>query len=249
MGVKEGVFGAGQLPLGTWTDADNADKDGFYWRPCNLGDSCETHKIDGDDLIFTSSIEQLGNDRTRSITTKNKQIKLGDALTINTSPFGVDVDFVCTYKTTVTVASDDFTVQDVTIAGSTSSTGTLDQGFTLTVGDGTKIILGQMVTATAKWEVTLSDIAPHFRLCILHHGGKEVVIIKDGCISATLGMTDLTPASDSVSVSFRTFTIDSAQPTTAQRLQCHIRLCPDGTNCAKAHVCPKDDDDHHYGYF
>ena len=48
MGVKEGVFGAGQLPTGTWTDPDNVDKDGFYWQPCNLGDPCETHEFDGD---------------------------------------------------------------------------------------------------------------------------------------------------------------------------------------------------------
>ena len=179
-------------------------------------------------------------------------IKLSDTLSVDSTPGIASVDFRCTYDTTIDVTSAEFDVEDVSISGTTSGTGKLDTGFELTVGDGSAIILGQAVTVKAEWSVKLSDVSPHFEECKVHHGDKDVTVVKQGCIAGAVGLTDLTPTSDTVSYEMKTFTIDGVTGKN-QRMECQIKLCAttsDGSpkNCAKEPACPVDGNDEHFGY-
>ena len=100
------------------------------------------------------------------------------SVNINTDYSSASVEYKCTYETDITVTSAEFTVQDVTILGTETGTGTLDAGFSLAVGDGTATILGGLVDVKAEWEVTLSGFSFHFAECNVKHGTHKVPVIK-----------------------------------------------------------------------
>ena len=188
----------------------------------------------------------MGDSRTRSV--DNNIIDLGNGLMIITSPFGVGVDFTCDYDSKVAVSSSPFTVQDVSISGAHSASGTLDLGFTMLAGDGSAIILGDDIVVKTSWALDLSDISPHYENCEVTQGTKYVSIVKDGCMASTLGAASVANAAgvtDSVSMKYKTFTIEDEVATT-QEVTCDVKLCAGTTNCAKALICTQSNDP--YGY-
>ena len=195
-----------------------------------------------------TKIEVTGDERTRTVS--NNVIDL-DGVKLITSPLGVGVDFTCDYDTAVNVQSGAFTVEDVSISGTQSSIGSLDDGFTFTAGDGTPLVLGNDITIKTTWSVVLSDVSPHYERCSVKHGDQEVPIVKDGCMASTLGAELVANASgvrNEVSMKYKTFTIENETAAT-QSITCNVKLCASG-NCAKnpAGTCPTASADTPYGY-
>ena len=173
---------------------------------------------------------------------------LGNGLMVNTAPLGASVEFTCTYDSKVAVSSTPFTVQDVSITGTHSSTGSLDLGFTMLAGDGSAIILGDDIVVKTSWALDLSDITPHYANCQITQGKKSVSIVKNGCMASALGAESVANAggvTDSVSLKYKTFVIENEVATT-QKVSCDIKLCAGTTNCAKALICTQSNDP--YGY-
>ena len=167
---------------------------------------------------------------------------------VNTSPLGASVDFTCTYDAKVAVSSSPFTVQDVSISGTHSASGTLDLGFTMLAGDGSAIILGDDIVVKTSWALDLLDITPHYENCHILQGTKSVSIVKNGCMASALGAESVANAvgvTDSVSMKYKTFLIED-EDATKQKVSCDIKLCAGTTNCARASICIESNDP--YGY-
>ena len=199
-------------------------------------------------LSFATKIEVTGDARTRSV--DNNEIDLGGGLKVITSPFGVGVDFTCDYMTSVELTSSPFAVQDVSISGTHSSSGTLDGGFTLTAGDESTIILGDDITLKTAWSLNLSDVSPHYESCSVTHGAKTVAVVKDGCMAATLGaelVANDSGVTNEVSMKYKTFSVEDETATT-QTVTCNVKLCTGAANCAytDAATCFTADDP--FGY-
>jgi len=240
MGVKPGVFGANtDTIVGI---SAQPDVNGFWTVMCNLGNDCETHEINDTGFVVSTSIQQKGGSDVT-----NNVIDLG-AMKVLTSP-DVSVGFTCTYATTVTLTSDDFTLIDVTVSGSQVGFGDLDNAFTLTAGEvGDKIVLGNDITVKAEWPLSLSGIYPHFLSCDVSTAGNQVIsIIKAGCISKTLKVK--TPIGDKnyVQFNYRTFAVENQESAT-QSIHCEVKICPGTTNCAKDVSCPSSGTDLLYDF-
>lgn len=242
MGAKEAVLGTGNWgssQISGWSSTP--DSNGFYTTDCDLStgaNDCGAPSFENiggiDNLVFTFELIQHGNVRVRTAP-KSDEIDLdGGATKLITSPHGVGVTFKCYYDATVSVSAADFVVTPVSIAGTYSSTGTLDSGFHLTVGP-SPIILGDIVTVTATWDVTIASVSYHFSGCNVSHGNSGVDIIRDGCIATLLGVT--TPANGVYN--YKTFHIDGETGTT-QKMTCSLTICNGSSNCAKASTCPNN---------
>merc|ERR1712157_526844 len=204
----------------------------WYLKECTLsdgGNQCAAHAMEGSDLVFTETIGGSGGNL----------VDLG-SVKLNTDFTSASVDYKCTYKTEITVSSADFTVQDVTILGTETGTGTLDQGFSLTVGDGTPTTLGGLVDVKATWEVTLSGFSFHFAECNVKHGNThKVPVIKDGCHSKPLGATAPTSSGNEVTYKYKTFTVEN-ETTKVQTMECSITICSGSAICTRgsSQDCP-----------
>ena len=90
-------------------------------------------------IAFATRVEVSGNDSTRTRTdTADNRIELdGTNLVIITTPFGVGVDFSCSYSTTFAVSSETYDVQDISISGTITGTGDLTNTMKMVAGDST----------------------------------------------------------------------------------------------------------------
>lgn len=246
--AKPEVLGQGQWDtVSDWKTT--ADANGMYSATCLLSDgerSCgvptfETDPQGKENMVFTNELIQ-GSRTRRSVRnraySKHNEVSLPDGITISTSSDGVDIKFKCWYLTTVTVDSEDYNVQTITLTGEETNyanTGNLAHGFTLVISPAT-IILGQVAEVTATWAVAISAVSFHFDSCKIIHGSQSVNIIQGACTASSLGVT--TPANGVYQ--FRTFRITGAEEKTgtAQRMSCDIKICRGSTNCARTGSCP-----------
>lgn len=186
-------------------------------------------------MHFKTRVEIGGGSRTRSDTEDNT-IDLENGVKIITTPFGVGVDFQCNYKTSVELSSEAFTVQDVSMSGTHTAIGSLDTGFNMVAGDGSTIVLGNEITVTTTWELNIAGVQPHYRNCAVIHGEEEVQIIKDGCMSETLGVetvANVAGVTNAVSMKLKTFMMENASAAT-QTVACTVMICQGTGNCARA---------------
>jgi len=194
------------------------------------------------------SLQQVGSSRTRSVA--DTIIDLGD-FNVVTSPFGVGVDFTCSYGSTVSITSGDFTVQDVSVTGTQTGSGNLATGWTLNAGFGDTIVLGGMINVIAIWSMSISGIEPYLKSCTINHGSKSVAVMKEGCHSTVLGVeASPTTNANSVAFSYRTFMIEDEAENT-QSVTCDVQLCATGSNCVRdssENACPNSGADKNYGY-
>lgn len=210
---------------------------------CDLGKCGMTNEIVGNELILKLRVEQDGSDRTRSAISDNT-ISLGDK-TIITAPFKVSVSFKCVYDTTVNVQSAAFNVHDVTISGSTQSTGSLAGGFEMTLGSSRQVILGQILEVTITWLVQITNINFHIDGCTITQGTALIPIIKQNCLSKTLVVKYETAPATSVRFSYKTFAV-SNMVTKQQKMTCFVKICAAGKPCDKANSdadCPNQSAD------
>lgn len=146
------------------------------------------------------------------------------------------VDFQCDYDTSVEVISSEFTVEDVSISGTHTAAGNLKSGFTMVAGDNSPIVLGNDVTVTTTWALTIAGVTPHYKNCAVTHGAQDVDITKDGCMSGTLGASIVPQTgglTNAVSMKYKTFTIEG-ETATSQTVSCDVQLCQGTENCARA---------------
>lgn len=199
--------------------------------------------VDLDDqnrLVFKIKLQQEGNVRKRTLVddgVDNKKIDLNNGVVLETTPWGVGVNFVCRYSTTISLSTVDFKVEKVNFDGHHAEEGDLTGGFTLAIGpDGGPFKLGDRATVTATWAVTtLSTISFHFNKCTVTHGTNSIDIVKDDCYSETVGTKYEAAEKTSVKqvFSYKTFRI-ADQDITTQSMTCKIKLCIAGKPCPKA---------------
>jgi hypothetical protein len=222
-----------------------------YSLTCGLGECNMQHKVVGNEVVFSFELAQQGVDRTRSEIENNK-IELGE-LTLVTSPFAVGVTFECSYPMGITVESDPFSVQDIDVTGAKTSTGKLDDGFSLELTDesgGPNVVLGGLLEVAAKWEVTgLSDVTFYFDRCGVVHGAKTVNVIQDSCYSVALKAGGGVSTPTEITFKFKTFGVEG-ENATSQTLTCDIKLCV-GDICGKAKTddeCPSGTQEDFFQY-
>ena len=234
-------FGIGDNPSNiaqpTWDSTE-----GKWKVTCAFGECGMTHQTETDELKMKVQIALVGNERTRSII-PDASISLG-GVDIITAPFGIGVDFKCSYPTTFTISSNEFAVVDVTVDGSTSGTGSLAKGFTMTLNDGVnQFILGETLDVRVDWTVsTLSDVTFFLDACTVIHGQQAVNVIKDSCYSETLKVAVIEESGTTFAFSYQLFQIIN-QVGTEQTVNCDVQLCSVGSTCGKAQTnadCPTD---------
>ena len=185
---------------------------------------------------------------TFTSTIGNQKIDFGNGLTILTPLISKVGDFTCVYATKFELVSNPLIVQDVSITGTQSASGTLDHGFTMSAGDGSAIILGNEIVVQTSWSLELSDVSLHYENCAVTQGEYTILIVKDGCMASSLGaelVANAATVTDQVSMKYRTFTIEGEVATT-QEVKCDIKLCAGTTNCAKSTTCVRSNDPFNY---
>ena len=169
-------------------------------------------------------------------------VNLGE-VTVSTSSSSINVIFQCVYPDSITVTSDKFAVTSAAVSGTHTGSGSLTDGFSLIVGDGSNadIELGQMLDVAVTWDLTLSDVNFYLRTCYLAQGESTVNVIKDGCLSKTLKVSYTSQVQNNVSFEMVTFSIDG-ENSNDQFIGCSIKLCMQ--NCDKPtsdDQCPADE--------
>ena len=112
---------------------------------------------------------------------------------IRTSPGPIDVTYECRYSTSVSITSNEFAPETVSMHGETHATGTLTEGFAVNltaVDDSPKFILGSRQEVAVSWTLSEAmaekDITYVVEDSALTHNELDVEIVKDQCYSTVL---------------------------------------------------------------
>jgi len=177
-------------------------------------------------------------------------VSLGNSSVVDVflAPVSSAVTFTCEYDTTVEVASQNLTVNGATAIGATSATGSLVDGFALSLWTDQNmtdavtddnLFIGAKVYGSLDWSVTAANLTFTVDECTVESDGKEVAFIKDGCFSNTLGAE---PKASSGNVeknfAFNSFTLGDAQNIQMNAtVACTVVVCESG-NCNTPSSCP-----------
>jgi len=217
----------------------NFDSGSFkYNQP--LGDSNQVISIVNDTLNVAVDFE-LGMG----------SVSLGNSSAVNVflAPVSSAVTFTCEYDTTVQVASQNLTVNGATAIGATSATGSLVDGFQLSLWTDQNmtdavtddnLFIGAKVYGSLDWSVTTAaNLTFTIDECTVESNNQEVAFIKDGCYSNTLG-ADKVASSGNVekNFAFNSFTLGNAQNIQMNAtVACTVVVCETG-NCNSPSSCP-----------
>jgi len=217
----------------------NFDSGSFkYNQP--LGDSNQVISIVNDTLNVAVDFE-LGMG----------SVSLGNSSAVNVflAPVSSAVTFTCEYDTTVEVASQNLTVNGATAIGATSATGSLVDGFQLSLWTDQNmtdavtddnLFIGAKVYGSLDWSVTTAaNLTFTIDECTVESNNQEVAFIKDGCYSNTLG-ADKVASSGNVekNFAFNSFTLGNAQNIQMNAtVACTVVVCETG-NCNSPSSCP-----------
>lgn len=200
-------------------------------------------------ITFSLKFAIVGNDmRTRTDDIQDNLIELGSESVI-TTPFGAAVIFSCTYSTTIDVASQDYKVIGASVIDTLYETGSLAEGFTMTLnnGDAAIFLLGNNMPVVVTWSVTgLSTLTFTLDECTVEHGTTNVMVVKGGCFA---NIFDVVPNSDKQGFSYRVFKgVGETAPN--QHIRCKVNVCEVGQckNPTTNTQCPASGDDFFYNY-
>lgn len=244
MDFKLELFGS-HSPTGIKPEPDvntNSTAEYHFTKTCGLGECGMLYQAvnNNTELEFTLDFTQKGEVRART-DVDSKKIDLGNGIIVETTPFGVGVQFKCTYAMTATVTSDPFSVQTVNISGSKASKGDLSDGFSMALGGGVEsaLVLGTRQEVTTSWKVTtLSKISFHFDECKIIQDTSEVSVIKNKCYSEALKVTKNEGSGTEQSFSYQTFMVNGASGH-EQKVSCILTLCMDACQMPETDdVCP-----------
>jgi len=202
-------------------------------------------------ITWSMMISLTGNNRHRSDSIDHDQIDLGDRQII-INPFGVGMLFQCTYPRLVTLSSQAYTVEDVSISSSMQGDGKWTESFTMVLnnGDGVEFILGQVLPVEISWAVNHAKLTFYYESCAVTHGNTVINVIKGGCYA---GATKTAPTVTEQYKNAFEFTIFKGvnEVETKQTIECSVMICEDGA-CGNPQTnadCPADGDhDSFYKY-
>ena len=174
------------------------------------------------------------------------KINLGD-VTVNLGESSLELEFVCLYDMDVTIASKEYTIEDAAISGTTTGSGSLAAGFSLTLTSDSNFALGTMMDVAASWELSFPDLSISFEECNAQQDGKSVTIIKDFCLAEVFDAGGMSKSNSDISFGYRLFSIDETS-SLEQIVVCELNICSD--NCPKPtdEECPKDGNDGLYNF-
>jgi hypothetical protein len=178
-------------------------------------------------------------------------VSLGNSSTVDVylAPVSSAVTFTCEYETTVQVASQNLTVNGATAIGATSATGSLVEGFDLTLWTDQNmtdavtddnLFIGAKVYGSLDWSVTTAvNLTFAIDECTVKSDNKEVAFIKDGCYSNTLGADKKADSGNTEkNFAFNSFTLGDAQNIQMNAtVACTVVVCETG-NCPEPVACP-----------
>merc|ERR1711937_695528 len=113
-GWNSALFGLNKGDFASFVDPNvdpeyNATEDAYSWSIGLEGEGVTYDVVDGN-VVFIYFLALSGSNRARSdLSVDGREIDLG-AKTLFTPPFGIGVEFVCKYPTTVSVSSEDYSV-------------------------------------------------------------------------------------------------------------------------------------------
>merc|ERR1712157_693170 len=182
-----------------------------------LGDAHRT-------IGINNSTDKLTVDVDFGLDMESVKVGDGNGTDVYLAPVSSKVTFTCEYPTVVNVASQNMTVNGATAVGTTSATGSLADGFSLSLW--TDAARTDAVTAT-----TISFVVDE---CSVESGGDSVSFIKDGCYSDTLGASFMTATnSTDNNFSFNSFTLGDAQNIQMNAtVACTVVMC-ETSSCSK----------------
>lgn len=195
---------------------------------------------------MSTEIELIGSARTRSV---EHNIVPVNGKQLVTSPAGVAVAFQCSYDVRLSLTSEEFDVQDVSVTGVQTAVGNLESGFKLTAGQsGIGNVLGSDIIINTEWESPLTNISPHYESCEVVQGTTTVSVLKSGCLAEVVNAGNLVGNFEMVQFSYTTFLVHG-ESVLKQVIKCNVKLCTGNNNCATSANCPADSVDADYGYY
>ena len=157
IGIMNEVFGHSDTNHAISTTPELSTIDEFGYRlQCNLGECGMEYEVaqaeDGTNkLAFKVKISQ----------NEINKINLGD-VSVSLSKAEIELEFVCLYNIDVTIASNEYTIEDAVISGTTTGTGSLAAGFSLTITSDSNFALGTMLNVAASWELSFPEVSFSF---------------------------------------------------------------------------------------
>lgn len=224
--------------------------DGSKWSlNVALGQNGMTYNLDTttDVITFELPLIMVGNEmKKRSDEIQDNIISLGSQSVV-TTPFGAAVIFSCGYDSTINVASQDYTVSGASVVDTFHATGSLADGFAMTLNDGAaaSFLLGSNLPVAIRWSVTALAAKLSFQItdCTVEHGATAIMVAKGGCYASILNVV-----SDGTDQAFSFPVFKGTGETDAnQQITCQVAICEVG-QCSAPLSCPADGDDKFYNY-
>ena len=186
--------------------------------------------------------------KARSDDVQDNVIDLG-ALSVVTTPFGAAVIFTCTYSMTINVASQEYAVTGASVVDTLHGIGSLAEGFTMALNNGEtpSLLLGEALPVAITWSVTyLTSLTFYIDQCTVTHGTTTIMVVKEGCYSAALGVV---PEDSHQAFSYQVFK-GFGQTDSSQKIRCTAHICEVGQcqNPTADAQCPADGEDVFYNY-
>lgn len=218
-----------------WVSVVNGTDSFIYNQP--LGDVHQT-------IGINNSTDKLTVDVDFGLDMESVQVGNATQVEVYLAPVSSKVTFTCEYPTVVNVASQNMTVNGATAVGTTSATGSLADGFSLSLWTDaartdavtdTNLFIGAKIYGNVDWAVeTATTISFVVDECSVESGGDSVSFIKDGCYSSTLGASFMTATnSTDNNFSFNSFTLGDAQNIQMNAtVACTVVMC-ETSSCSK----------------
>ena len=90
-----------------------------------------------------------------------------------------EIGFVCRYDTTIELSSDEYEISTIGIGSATTeASGTLDESFVLSAGDGQATVVGYRLEVVTTWKKPIPNIGFHYKSCSVRQGDHDVRIIE-----------------------------------------------------------------------
>ena len=174
------------------------------------------------------------------------KVNLGD-ITVSLGEAEIELEFVCLYDMDVTIASKEYSIENAAISGTTTGSGSLTDGFSLTITSDTRFALGTMLDVAASWELSFPDVSFSFEECNVEQDGKSVTIIKDFCLAEVFDVDVITTSDNDISFNYRLFSIDETS-SAEQVVVCKLNICLENCPTPTDEDCPKDGNDALYNF-
>jgi hypothetical protein len=231
---------------GTWSLESAFGENGMQYSYDNVTETVKLFQV-----FSLVGAERETISRARSdIQQQNNEIALSDG-TVETTPFGVSIAFSCVYSTKITLSTDAYAVEDVSISDSLTNTGDWTTGFTMSLDDA-DLMLGDILNVDISWGATglVGDLTFVLNECVVSHGATDISVIKGGCYA---GVTNTEAGSDNSagkkSFSFKTFRAPG-EDSAGQAIECSLTVCEAGSCNAPSSddECPSEGNDSFYNY-